>query len=128
MNKEMNEINSKPNFNISKDYFERNFDRIKTTMQEYVDGTGDSCGDDSEECEEAKNTQVKVLSGNLNELSAYLSQAYYAVGGDVKKYYNGDKILLELFADLDYGKELASNIMKDDKEKIKTMVDTITER
>ena len=91
---------SKPDFNITEEYYKKNFEKIKQELQSYVDGMSEVCGKGSEEHREATEIQGKILNGDLNELGGYLSEAYYAVGGQVEKYYGKDSLIIELIEDL----------------------------
>jgi len=87
-------------FDVTKQYHDKNFQKIKQELQSYVDGMSEVCGKGSEEHREATEIQGKILNGDLNELGGYLSEAYYAVGGQVEKYYGKDSLIVELIEDL----------------------------
>lgn len=87
-------------FDVTKQYYDKNFQKIKQELQSYVDGMSEVCGKGSEEHKEATEIQGKILNGDLNELGGYLSEAYHAVGGQVEKYYGKDSLIVELLEDL----------------------------
>lgn len=102
------ELISKPDFNITEEYYKRNFEKIKQELQSDAEGTAEMCGENSEEHKEAIVTRDKILNGDLEELGAYLSEVYYAVHGEPEKYCPGDKTFIELIQDLNR-EELCQN-------------------
>jgi len=91
---------NKPNFNITEDYYKRNFEKIKQELQSYVDVMIEVCGENSEEHQETAKIQEKILNGNFEELGTYLSDMYYAVDGKPEKYCPEQNVFIELLADL----------------------------
>lgn len=91
---------NKPNFNITDDYYKRNFEKIKQELKNYVDAMIECCGENSEEHQGATEIQEKILNGNLEELGIYLSDMYYAVDGKPEKYCPEQNAFIELLTDL----------------------------
>lgn len=96
------------NFDITKDYYDRNFEKIKQELQSYVKGMAELCGEDSEEYQETIAIRDKVMGGDLEELGSYLSEMHYAVNGEPEKYYGEDSLITVLISDL--SKEIQSRL------------------
>lgn len=90
----------KINFSITKEYYDRNFDKIKQELQSYVDAMIEFCGQNSEEHMEAVKIQNNILNGDFEELEGYLAQMYYSVNGEPEKYCPTCTILIDLIDQL----------------------------
>ena len=88
------------NFDITKDYYDKNFEKIKQELHSYVEGMSEICGEGSEEHQDAILTRDKIMDGDLEELGSYLSEMYDAVNGEPEIYYGEDSLTTVLILDL----------------------------